>query len=453
MKHLISRILWRGAWRVTAWSHWFSQSLTPMGKRVAAGAFLAAIFGINTELSMVYQVFSLLLSLFFLSVIAAFFTRVTLEGYRTLPAQVMVNKPFEYELRLRNPSGVLHKDVVIFETFPDPRPSLEQFMQARQEPEERRRNAYDRWVGYYRFVRLTEKNRGIRVAMISLEPLDPHGETRLRLRATATRRGGIHFSGLLVGRADPFGLFRRFTRCHLPGMVLAVPEVHPLPQRFRIPGGRKHLPGGITMAVHVGEQDEFFALRDYRTGDSPRAMYWPGLAKTGKPVVVERQEEFFTRHALVLDTLNHVPEAVFEDAVSLAASLAVGHDPLDALLDFMFVGLKSWQFTSGRGFGGSQRILEILAHTQPHGDQPFSRLANLVLSQAKRFSSIILVLIHWDRDRESLIHSLRAMGLPMRVFLIQDDQASPAAVAPPHKTWPGFHVLRSGTMGHGLQWS
>lgn len=299
------------------------------------------------------------------------------------------------------------------------------------------------------FVRLTEKNRGIQVEMIPLAPLDSHGEVRLRLRATATRRGCIHFSGLSVGRADPLGLFRRFTQCSLPGTVLAVPKVHLLPQNMHLPGGRKHLPGGISMAVHVGEQDESFVLRDYRTGDSPRAIYWPGLAKTGKPVVVERQEEFFTRHGLVLDTLNVVPEAIFEDAVSLAASLAVGHGHTDELLDFMFVGLKSWQLTTGRGFGGSQRILEILAHTQPHADQPFSRLAHLVLSQAKRFSSILIVLIHWDR--ESFIHSLLSLGLPMQVFLIQGDHAAPPQIALPHKTFPGFHLLRSGTMG--LQWS
>ncbi|HIJ84132.1 MAG: conserved repeat protein [Magnetococcales bacterium] len=453
MNFRISRFFWRGAWRLSFWSHWFTQSLTPMGKRVAAAAFVGAIFGINTELSMVYQFFSITVSLLFFSMIAAFFMRVQLEAHRSLPAQVMVNKPFAYELRLLNPTGVVQKDIVIFETFPDPRPHFDEFMQARGEPEERSRNAYDRWVGFYRFNRLTEKKRGIRVEMIRLDSIDPHGEVRLRLQATATRRGGIHFSGLSVGRADPLGLFRRFTQCPLPGMVLAVPKMIPLPQHFHIAGGRKHIPGGITMAVRVGEQDDFFALRDYRPGDSPRAIFWPGLAKTGKPVVVERQEEFFTRHGLVLDTLSLVPEAVFEDAVSVTASLAAGHGHPDELLDFMFVGLQSWQFTTGRGFGGTQRILEILANTQPHVDQPFSLLAHRVLSQAKRFSSIIIVLIHWDRDRESLIHSLLALGLPVRVFLLQGDHSSPPAIALPNKTLPGFHLLRSATMGQGLKWS
>lgn len=116
---------------------------------MATGAFLAAIFGINTELSMVYQVFSLLVSLLFFSMIATYFTRATLEGYRNLPTQVMVNKPFEYELCLRNPSGKLQKGIVLFETFPDPRPHFAPFMKARLEPEELRRNAYDQWVGLY----------------------------------------------------------------------------------------------------------------------------------------------------------------------------------------------------------------------------------------------------------------------------------------------------------------
>ncbi|MBF0174956.1 MAG: DUF58 domain-containing protein [Magnetococcales bacterium] len=447
---MFHKLLWRGAGRLSTWSHWLSRSLTPMGKGVTTAAFVAAVFGINTELSLVYQVFSLLFSLLLFSILSARSSRVILEGARILPDQVWVGQPFDYELLLLNPSGVAYQDVVIFEQFPDPRPGFDQFMRTRNDPEERMHNFYDRWVGLHRFVRLTRKNLGIRNEMHALGPIAPHGELRVRLRATATRRGVIHFSGLLIGRADPLGLLRSFHHCPLPGRVLAVPRCHSVPH-FEDPRGRKHVPGGLTMAAAVGEHNEIAALRSYRAGDRLHAIHWPGLAKTGKLVVVERQEEFFTRHALVLDTLASVSDAVFEEAVSLTASLALAEGHPDTLLEFMFVGPEVFRCTTGRGLGDHRRILELLASVQPQVAQPFATLAQLVVSQAPRLSALFVVLIHWDRDRELWLHALRARGIPLRVFLIQEEQPSPSSMALPGKGVPGFHLLHPGMLRHGFK--
>ena len=56
------------------------------------------------------------------------------------------------------------------------------------------------------------------------------------------------------------------------------------------------------MASSVGESEEFVSLRDYRRGDPMRHIHWKSWAKTGKPIVKEFQDEFFVRHALILDT-------------------------------------------------------------------------------------------------------------------------------------------------------
>ncbi|MEO5330000.1 MAG: DUF58 domain-containing protein [Magnetococcus sp. THC-1_WYH] len=450
MNRWIQTFFWIGARRLHFWSFWFTRSWTPMGKRIVVGALAGAIFGINTELSMVYQVFSLLLALMLFAVIAAPFSRVRLAGSRQLPAQVIVGKPFEYELHLGNPTGIIQNDVVIFENFPDPRPDFNLFLHSRGDPVDRRRNIYDRWVGFHRFVGLTEKKLGIRVDKITIDAIPPHGEVHVRIKATATRRGTIHFSGLAIGRADPLGLFYRFSPISIPGTVLAVPQSYPLPQTFHISGGRRHLPGGMAMAAGVGEMDECVALRDYRPGDSPRSFYWPALAKTGKWVVVERQEEFFVRHGLVLDTLHQVPEAVFEDAVSLAASLAVRPGHPDGLLDLLFVGLQTVQLTIGRGLGGYPRILEALATAQMQGEQPFSRLSQRVLSQVQRFSGLFIILIHWDQDRENWVRALVTQGVPLRIFLIQGEDSPPPSVPIPKGRFPGFFLLRSGAIRQGL---
>jgi hypothetical protein len=55
-------------------------------------------------------------------------------------------------------------------------------------------------------------------------------------------------------------------------------------------------------------------------------------------VVKEYQDEFFERHALVLDTgTRRGEDAAFEDAVALAASFVYTIDTQECLLDLLFV--------------------------------------------------------------------------------------------------------------------
>jgi len=72
--------------------------------------------------------------------------------------------------------------------------------------------------------------------------------------------------------------------------------------------------------------------------------------------VKEHQEEYFTRHALVLDTAAAATmDEAFENAVSIAASFAVASRGADSLLDLLFVGgdahrvLFFWHYVVNRG--------------------------------------------------------------------------------------------------------
>jgi uncharacterized protein (DUF58 family) len=90
----------------------------------------------------------------------------------------------------------------------------------------------------------------------------------------------------------------------------------------------------VSLAASVGDSEEFLALRDYRPGDPLQRVHWKSFARTGKPVVKDYQDEFFERHALVLDTGSLAGEdAAFEDAVALAASFVYTIDTQECLLD------------------------------------------------------------------------------------------------------------------------
>jgi len=105
--------------------------------------------------------------------------------------------------------------------------------------------------------------------------------------------------------------------------------------------------GGVALAANVGRSDEFVALREYRRGDPLRHIHWRSWAKTGKPIVKEFEDEFFVRHALVLDTFDGEPNSeVLEEAVSVAASFACTVLTQESLLDLLFVGNQSYCFTA-----------------------------------------------------------------------------------------------------------
>jgi uncharacterized protein (DUF58 family) len=145
-------------------------------------------------------------------------------------------------------------------------------------------------------------------------------------------------------------------------------------------------------------------------------------------VVREYQDEYFVRHALVLDTFAAAEGARFEAAVSVAASLACALDTGEALLDLLFVGPRAYVFTAGRGLAHLDQMLEILAGVRPCRDQDFATLSRLVVTRAGMLSGCLVVLLGWDAARQALLRDLDGLGIPT-LALVVGDAGEPTPVA------------------------
>jgi uncharacterized protein (DUF58 family) len=202
----------------------------------------------------------------------------------------------------------------------------------------------------------------------------------------------------------------------------------------------------------VGESEEFVALRDYRAGDPLRHVHWRSSARTGRLVVKEFEDEFFVRHALVLDTFAAFAQAAaFEDAVSLAASFACTVDTQESLLDLMFVGPQAVCFTTGRGVGHAEQALEILAGVQPCREKAFASLQALVLEHAAALSGCVCIFLEWDAARRELARRLTALGLPLLVLVVTDAENDRQIAGTPEADRPAsFLVLETGKIEAGL---
>jgi uncharacterized protein DUF58 len=202
----------------------------------------------------------------------------------------------------------------------------------------------------------------------------------------------------------------------------------------------------------VGESDEFVALRDYRPGDPLRHIHWRSVAKVDRLIVREHEDEFFVRHALILDTFaDPERDAVFEEAVSVAASFVCTLQTQESLLDLLFVGTEAYCFTAGRGIGHIDRMLEVLAGVRSCTDKSFPSLEGLVLRHASLVSGCVCVFLAWDEPRRRLVKLLRSLRVPVLVCVVTDDrQSTPLEPGPMQDQPQNLHHLRRGQIQEGL---
>jgi uncharacterized protein (DUF58 family) len=282
-------------------------------------------------------------------------------------------------------------------------------------------------------------------------PLPAGGTETVTMELVPLRRGVLRFRGVILACPDPLGIFRAFSRVQVPGSILILPKRYPLPP-IALPGQMKYQEGGVALAANVGCSEEFVSLRDYRHGDPLRHIHWRSWARTGKPIVKEFEDEFFVRHALVLDTFSDEPRSeVLEEAVSVAASFACTVITQESLLDLLFIGNQSYCFTAGRGLGTADQMLGILASVQNCADKPFETLEHLVLGHLPLVSGCVCVLQKWDAERRRFIDKLKTLGVPVMVLIVVPPGGGASGAGGELAEAAGsLHILEVGKIEEGL---
>lgn len=116
------------------------------------------------------------------------------------------------------------------------------------------------------------------------------GAARVDLAVPLARRGRVSLERIRLSTAFPFGLFRAWTYVHVRIDVLAWP----------VPRGRREPPpetatGGNAPAVHRAGDEEWFGLREFRGGDSPRQVAWSAYAR-GRGLLVKTYQSPAAHH-------------------------------------------------------------------------------------------------------------------------------------------------------------
>ncbi len=394
------------------------RKFTPAGGLAIVATILTGGVGVDTSQAIAYQAFVLLWCLLLIAVFWSFRAAPYFRAERTLPRLGTVGEVLQYRLVVTNPHERAENSVSVVEDFGDQRPTFKEFANT-PEPGERRRNLFDRFFRFYRWMWLTELKKKAVGIPGELPVLRPLRQTEVSMRLTPQRRGTLQLEGLVFTVNDPFGFCRRFSRFRAPQKILILPRRYLLPA-ISFGGPTQYQPGGVSLAFSMGDSEEFMSVREYRRGDPMRHIHWKSTSKTGKLIVKEFQNEFFVRHALILDTfLERANDVLFEEAVSIAASFALALNTQDSLLDLVFVGPEAIAASAGHGVAQVEHLLEILAAVQPCTARTFEALEEVVLRQIAQVSGCVSIFLKWNEDRKSLVEQMATLAIPQIVIILK----------------------------------
>lgn len=165
-------------------------------------------------------------------------------------------------------------------------------------------------------------------------------------------RGPTHLRRLTVESRWPFGLMRRWRSFDLPAELLVYPRpVAGMVSRSH--GGRGEL---VPDQRRRSQSGDLVGLRPYVPGDSLRSVHWPTSARTGRPMVVERQGEHAEEVEILVD-----PRAPREDALGRATGELLRHFQWGRAVGLVLDGQRH----QARAGGGWRRHLLTLLAVAP----------------------------------------------------------------------------------------
>ncbi|MCP3966225.1 MAG: DUF58 domain-containing protein [Lentisphaerae bacterium] len=253
----------------------------------------------------------------------------------------------------------------------------------------------------------------------------------------AVRRGKYVIHSPIADSRFPLGLFKMSRRQKNRAERLLVYPSFTALTSLNLPVGIKYQKEGKSRISKVGESMDFFGNREFREGDDPRHIDWPGSARTGELIVKEFQQEYLSRIALIVDTF--VPglrsfKLTFkkvkmikelESALSLTAALTDYLTRGEYIVDIFAAGLEVHHFKAGRHLSCFDEILDILACLEANNEHPINRLSTSVLEEVSGIGSVMLILLGWDKEREQLVERLRNYGIAIKCVVITEKVQMP----------------------------
>lgn len=251
------------------------------------------------------------------------------------------------------------------------------------------------------------------------------------------KRGRFRLGPMRITGGDPFGLFRFSRDLPQTSELLVLPATHPIPA-FVPPVGE--LVGGEALrrrAYHV--TPNVAGVREYQPGDSFNRIHWPSVARTGRLIVKEFEEDPTAHIWIVLDLYHDTvarapdykeweqtlpvvlwldrqhelaPPSTEEYVVTIAASLAQ-HFLMsrNRAVGLICHGAERVVLYPDRGYRQLVKVLENLAVVSARGRFPLDQVLALEDMFFNRGTTLLLVTASPYTFWVDALHPLRQRGV------------------------------------------
>ena len=241
------------------------------------------------------------------------------------------------------------------------------------------------------------------------------GEWReIRYQARPQARGTARFGATELRMASPLGLWQVPRRAGETAAARVFPNFRALTRYTLLATDNRLSQIGVLQVRRRGEGMEFHQLREYRQGDSQRAIDWKATARTARLIAREYEDEKDQRVLLVIDCGRRM--AAKDDALShfdhaLNAALLLAHV---ALRQGDAVGVLTMGAQGGERYVAPRKsvaavntILERVYDLEPSLAMPdYQRAAREVMARMRRRALVLVLTNLRDEDDDTLSPAL-----------------------------------------------
>jgi len=297
-------------------------------------------------------------------------------------------------------------------------------------PEVARRVPASIALGVRTEVRLRAANRGaagLRVELNDLHPpsfeceglparltLAPGEWGELRYQARPLARGEVEFGDTALRLESPLGLWQVARRAGERLRARVFPNFRALARYTLLATDHRLSQIGVLQVRRRGEGMEFHQLREYRQGDSPRAIDWKASARSTRLIAREYEDERDQRVLLAIDcgrrmgakddSLSHFDHAL--NAALLLAHVALRQGDAVGVLAFGTQGPPRY-VAPRKSVAAVNTLLERVYDLEPGLAMPdYLETAREIMARMRRRALVVLLTNLRDEDDETLLPAL-----------------------------------------------
>jgi uncharacterized protein (DUF58 family) len=343
----------------------------------------------------VFGVFSALVSVLFVALVAGFLVRPKIEVRGSLPDHVVAGQTAKITYTLRNMARLpAYHLLVRFRTLPA---SVEQ-------------------VGDGCAVAYLARGATVEVT-ITIRP---------------TRRGYYPLTSPICESSFPFNLFRFGSGGNGEQTLAVFPSFSRLHLSSRAMSRHVHA-GGAQLVGRMGIAPEYIGNRPFLPGDLPRRIDARAWARLSVPATKEYDDDIDTYGALILDTrvadgrLRTGTEEIkeLEAAVSLSASVAFSLQD-HCLMDIFLAGPDLHELGGRSPLARIDRIHGLLAGVEAAREYSLDTVGPRLADRLYEISHVVFVLLRWGETYRPLLEAADRAGCHCTVVLVGDGETADA---------------------------